>query len=71
VQLPLRVAGSEDQPRQRRSAGAAHQAVAVASSIGIGQTPLPSGICLPEKDLPILLAAIEARATLTECTSDI
>jgi hypothetical protein len=36
-----------------------------------GQTPLPSGICLPEKDLPILLAAIEARATLTECTSDI
>jgi hypothetical protein len=36
-----------------------------------GQTPLPSGICLPEKDLPILLAAIAARATLTECTSDI
>jgi hypothetical protein len=30
-----------------------------------------SGICLPEKDLPILLAAIEDRATLTECTSDI
>jgi hypothetical protein len=28
-----------------------------------GQMPLPSGICLPEKDFPILLAAIEARAT--------
>jgi hypothetical protein len=37
----------------------------------VGQTLLPSGICLPEKDVPILLAAIEARATLTECTSDI
>jgi hypothetical protein len=36
-----------------------------------GQTLLASEICLPEKDLPILLAAIEARATLTECTSDI
>ncbi len=36
-----------------------------------GQTLLPSEICLPEKDLPILLAAIEARATRTECTSDI
>jgi hypothetical protein len=24
-----------------------------------GQTPLRSGICLPEKDLPILLAAIK------------
>ena len=28
-----------------------------------GQVPLPSGILLPEKDAPILLAAIEARAT--------
>ena len=27
------------------------------------QKPLPSGISLPEKDVPILLAAIEARAT--------
>ncbi len=27
------------------------------------QTPLPSGILLPEKDVPILLAAIEAQAT--------
>jgi predicted nucleic acid-binding protein len=28
-----------------------------------GQTPLPSGILLPDKDVPIFLAAIEARAT--------
>jgi uncharacterized protein len=28
-----------------------------------GQTPLPRGIFLAEKDIPILLAAIEARAT--------
>jgi hypothetical protein len=28
-----------------------------------GQRPLPPGILLPEKDAPILLAAIEARAT--------
>lgn len=28
-----------------------------------GQAPLPSGILLPEKDAPIPLAAIEARAT--------
>lgn len=28
-----------------------------------GHTPLPPGILLPEKDAPILLAAIEARAT--------
>jgi hypothetical protein len=28
-----------------------------------GQTPLPPGIFLPEKDVPIFLAAIEARAT--------
>lgn len=28
-----------------------------------GQTPLPPGIFLPEKDAPILLAAVEARAT--------
>jgi uncharacterized protein len=28
-----------------------------------GQRPLPRGISLPEKDVPILLAAIEARAT--------
>ncbi len=28
-----------------------------------GQTSLPPGIILPEKDVPILLAAIEARAT--------
>ena len=27
------------------------------------QAPLPTGILLPEKDAPILLAAIEARAT--------
>jgi len=27
-----------------------------------GQKLLPFGICLPEKDLPLLLAAIEARA---------
>ena len=29
----------------------------------LGQRPLPPGIPLPEKDVPILLAAIEARAT--------
>lgn len=29
-----------------------------------GQTPLPPGILLPAKDVPILLAAIGARATL-------
>jgi predicted nucleic acid-binding protein len=28
-----------------------------------GQTPLPLGILLPEKDAPIFLAAIEAQAT--------
>jgi predicted nucleic acid-binding protein len=28
-----------------------------------GQSSLPAGILLPEKDMPILLAAIEARAT--------
>lgn len=28
-----------------------------------GQVPLPRGISLPEKDVPILLAAIEARST--------
>jgi predicted nucleic acid-binding protein len=28
-----------------------------------GPTPLPAGIFLPEKDAPILLAAIQARAT--------
>lgn len=28
-----------------------------------GQMPLPPGIFLPEKDVPILLAAIETRAT--------
>lgn len=28
-----------------------------------GQKPLPSGISLPEKDVPIILAAVEARAT--------
>jgi len=30
---------------------------------GAGQTPIPPGILLPEKDAPILLAAIEARAS--------
>jgi len=28
-----------------------------------GQTPLPPGVLLPEKDTPIFLAAIKARAT--------
>jgi hypothetical protein len=71
VELPLRVGGREDhlgdedqRTRLTRLSRSLHRFEA-------GQTPLPSGICLPEKDLPILLAAIEARATLTGCTSDI
>jgi len=83
VELPLRVGWQRGSPRQRRSAGVAHQAVnegqrawltRLSRSLHlfeVGQTLLPSGICRPEKDVPVQLAAIEARATLTECTSDI
>ena len=39
--------------------------------IEAGQTLLPSEICRPEKDLPILLATNEVRATLMGCTYDI
>lgn len=64
MQLPLRVGGSEDRVGNEDQRGWLTRLSRSLHLFEGGQTPLPSGICLPEKDLPVLLAAIEARATL-------
>ena len=63
VHFPLCHGGSEDQPFRRRAASAAQHVFRIDFSVDAGSGVLPRVISLPEKDAPILLAAIAADAT--------